>query len=89
VIIAAQGLSPGTYALWLVNSASQAKLLGFVPQQVGRDGRFVTQGQLPNDAGNFRDLVVTRERIARNQRQLPTRPGQAVLRGRVQLGQGR
>ena len=88
VIIAAQGMTPGTYALWLFNSPTSAKLLGFVPQQVGRDGRFVTQGELPQDAGNFRELVVTRERVAPNQRQLPSRPGQVVLRGRVQLGQG-
>jgi hypothetical protein len=88
VIIAAQGLAAGTYALWLFNSPSNAKLLGFVPQQVGRDGRFVTQGELAQDAGNFRELIVTRERVAPNQRQLPSRPGQIVLRGRVQLGQG-
>src|SRR5207248_558735 len=49
IVIAAQGLSPGTYALWLYNSASSAKLLGFVPARVTSSGKFATQGALPAD----------------------------------------
>lgn len=86
VVIAAQGLSPGAYALWLYNSAADARLLGFVPQRVTRAGRFATQGVLPRDAGRYRSLVVSQERVTRTTRRAPTRPGRIVLRGRLQLG---
>ena len=49
VIVAGQGLQPGAYALWLYNSGSDSKLLGFVPERVGKDGRFATQGELPTE----------------------------------------
>jgi Sigma-70, region 4 len=86
IIIAAQGLSSGAYALWLYNSRADARLLGFVPQRVGRGGRFATQGVLPAEAGRFRSLVVTRETVTPNTRRPPSRPGQVVLQGRLTLG---
>ena len=86
ILMAAQGASPATYALWPYNWPADARLLGFVPQRVGRDGRFATQGVLPNGADRFRFLVVTRENVAANQRRPPTRPGQVVLRGPLNLG---
>ena len=86
IIMAAQGASAGTYALWLYNSASDARLLGFVPQRVGKDGRFATQGVLPENASKYRQLVVTRENVAGDQRRPPSRPGQIVLQGRLTLG---
>jgi hypothetical protein len=86
IVIAAQGLAPGAYALWLYNSARDARLLGFVPQRVTRAGRFATQGVLPNDAARFRSLVITLERVTRTTRRPPTRPGRIVLRGRLALG---
>jgi hypothetical protein len=86
IVIAAQGLSPGAYALWLYNSARDARLLGFVPQRVTRAGRFATRGLMPNDATRFRSLLVTVERVTRSTRRPPARPGRIVLQGRLQLG---
>jgi Sigma-70, region 4 len=86
IIVAGQGLPPGAYALWLYNSRASARLLGFVPQRVGRDGRFATQGELPGDANNFRRLVVTRENVSRSTRRPPTRPGAIALQGNLNQG---
>lgn len=86
IILAAQGLSPGAYALWLYTSPGQSRFLGFVPQRVGKDGRFATQGLLPPDAGSFRQLIVTRETVTGNTARPPSRPGQIVLAGKLQLG---
>lgn len=86
IILAAQGLAPGTYALWLHNSARDARLLGFVPNRVGNDGRFATQGVMPRDARRYRQIVVTRETVRRGQRRPPARPGRIVLQGRLDLG---
>ena len=86
IVIAAQGLSPGTYALWLYNSASSAKLLGFVPARVTSSGKFATQGALPADAGNYQRIVVTSERITPQTKRVPSRPGTVVLQGTLKLG---
>jgi hypothetical protein len=86
IVIAGQGLAPGTYALWLYNSGSDARLLGFIPQRVGSNGRFATQGELPADAGRFRRLVVTRETVTTQTKKPPTRPGTIALQGTLKLG---
>jgi hypothetical protein len=86
IVIAAQGLPTGTYALWLYNSGSDFRLLGFVPQRVGKNGRFATQGALPNDANRFKQLVVTREQVTTQTRRPPSRPGTIVLQGALKLG---
>jgi hypothetical protein len=84
LIVAAQSLIPGSYALWLFNTPSNSRLLGFVPQKVDKQGRFVTQGVLPPDARTFGELVVAREQAARGR--VPTQPGMIVLRGKLQTG---
>lgn len=84
VIVAAQSLPPGSYALWLYTSAAKARLLGFIPQKVDKQGRFVTQGVLPQDARSFESLIVTREQVTRGK--VPTQPGAIVLRGTLQTG---
>jgi outer membrane biosynthesis protein TonB len=86
VIVAGQGLAPGAYALWLYNSGSDAKLLGFVPERVGKDGRFATQGELSSVAEKFKQLVVTKENVTNNTKKAPTTPGQVVLQGDLKLG---
>jgi sigma-70-like protein len=86
LIVAGQGLRAGAYALWLYNSKSDARLLGFVPERVGSDGRFATQGELPGNAERFDKLVVTRERVTRETRDPPREPGTIVLQGDVKLG---
>jgi Sigma-70, region 4 len=85
LIVAGQGLDPGAYALWLYNSRSDARLLGFVPERVGRDGRFATQGELPRDAEKFKQLILTRERVTSGTRTPPKQPGQIVLQGDLKL----
>jgi hypothetical protein len=86
IIVAGQGLKPGAYALWLYNSKSDAKLLGFVPERVGKDGRFATQGELPSNAEKFAKLIVTKEKVTKNTKKAPSKPGTIVLEGDVKLG---
>jgi len=86
LIVAGQGLPAGAYALWLYTSASQNRLLGFVPSRVGKDGKFVTQGVLPNDATSFQSLVVTSEKVSGARPALPKTPGPIVLQGKLQTG---
>jgi hypothetical protein len=86
VVIAAQGLLPGTYALWLYNSTTDARLLGFVPQRVTSNGRFATQGELPPNASHFKRLVITRERVTTQTRRPPASPGPIALQGNLTLG---
>jgi hypothetical protein len=85
LIVAGQGLDPGAYALWLYNSRSDSRLLGFVPERVGRDGRFATQGELPRDAEKYKQLVVTKEEVTRSTREPPKQPGDIVLQGDLKL----
>jgi Sigma-70, region 4/Anti-sigma-K factor rskA, C-terminal len=86
IILAAQGVSGGAYALWLYNSSSDARFLGLVPRRVARGQRFATQGLLPTGAERYRYLVVTRESLATTSRRAPSRPGPIVLQGRLNLG---
>jgi Sigma-70, region 4 len=86
LIVAGQGLAQGAYALWLYTSQAKSKLLGFVPSRVGKNGRFVTQGQLPTDASNYANLIVTSEQVAGSRPQVPKSPGRIVLQGRLQTG---
>jgi hypothetical protein len=84
LVVGARKLRPGVYALWLHNSPTQAKLLGFVPTPVGRNGEFRTAGALPADAGRYRQVVVTSE--SPNSQRQPTRPGRIVLQGALNVG---
>ena len=86
LIVAGQGVTPGAYALWLYTSPSKSRLLGFVPSRVGKDGKFVTQGVLPNDASSFQNLVVTAEKVSGSRPALPKTPGTIVLQGKLQTG---
>jgi len=88
VALLAQGLPPARedpprfYAIWLYSSPTQARFLGFPRPQPSREsqGRIETGFPLPDNAREFRELVVTRETRAR-----PRRPGPIVLRGRLNL----
>ncbi|MEA2368278.1 MAG: hypothetical protein QOH38_996, partial [Thermoleophilaceae bacterium] len=86
IIVAGQGLDPGAYALWIYNSGSDAKLLGFVPERVGTNGRFATQGELPSNANKYKKLIVTKEDVTNNTKKAPTSPGAIVLQGDLKLG---
>ncbi len=76
IAVSAQDMQPGSrYVVWLYNSPSEAEFLGFAPP-VGDDGRLAGLAPLPANAGDFRSIVVSRERTDR-----PTRPSTLVLRG--------
>ena len=75
---AARQNPPRFYAIWLYTSPTQAQFLGFPDPQPGRNGRIETGFALPENAGDFRELIVTRET-----RQRPQRPGTIVLRGEL------
>jgi hypothetical protein len=65
------------YAMWLENSSSQAKRLGFFGA-VKKNGRLQGFVLAPSDFGNYSKLVVTRE----TQRD-PKTPGPVVLAGNL------
>jgi hypothetical protein len=82
VAIVAQHVPPNTtkppnaYAVWLYNSPSDAKILGFVNPGVGKTGRLSTAGGLPTNASHYKHLIVTVETTAS-----PKTPGTIVLQG--------
>jgi anti-sigma factor RsiW len=67
---------PNAYAVWLYNSAKDAKILGFVNPAVGKTGRLSTAGRLPTNASHYKQLIVTVETTAS-----PKQPGSIVLQG--------
>jgi Sigma-70, region 4 len=82
IAIVAQGLSPNTkkppnaYAVWLYNSPTDSRILGFVNPGVGSNGRLQTAGGLPTNASHFQKLLVTLETQSN-----PKAPGTIVLEG--------
>jgi hypothetical protein len=82
VAIVAQNVPPNktkpadAYAVWLYNSAKDAKLLGFVNPSVGKSGRLSTAGGLPSNASHYKQLIITLETTAS-----PKQPGSIVLQG--------
>jgi hypothetical protein len=82
VAIAAQGLAantkhpPNAYAVWLYNSPSDSKILGFVNPAVGSNGQLKTAGGLPTNAAHYGKLLVTLETKSN-----PKTPGAIVLEG--------
>lgn len=84
IAIVADGLAPNTknppdaYAVWLYNSASDARILGFVNPGVGTNGRMQTAGGLPSGASRYREVLVTLEH-----RSNPRTPGTIILEGRL------
>jgi hypothetical protein len=85
--IIAQGVPANTahdaYAVWLYNSASDSKLLGFVNPGIKANGVLRTLGPLPTNASHFKHLLVTRETQAK-----PHGPGATVLQGTLNLPAG-
>jgi hypothetical protein len=84
LVIVAQGVPPNTthdaYAVWLYNSPSDSRILGFVNPGVKQDGKLQTAGVLPADASHFKQLLVTLETQAK-----PHGPGKIVLEGALSL----
>jgi hypothetical protein len=82
IAIVAQKVPPNTkhdaYAVWLYNSSSNARILGFVNPGVGSNGRLSTTGPLPSGAGQFKQLIITRETQSK-----PKQPGPIILQGQL------
>lgn len=78
--LAAEHLAPSKgqgffYAIWLYNSPSSHQALSKAPP-VGSDGRLQGGALLPDDAGKYHRMLVTKETSER-----PTNPGEIVLSG--------
>ena len=81
--IAAEHLPPSSgffYAVWLYNSPTSALALSKSPA-VSSNGRLQGGALLPATAGNYREMLLTRETSSR-----PTHPGPVVLKGAFSLG---
>ncbi len=80
VVVDAQGVPANTqhnaYAVWLYNSASSHKFVGFVHNLVGKSGKLAAEGRLPAGAGAYHDLLITLETQSH-----PSSPGEVVLSG--------
>jgi hypothetical protein len=69
------------YVLWLYNSPSDSRFLGFFPPVEGKGenkGRLQGLVAAPEDMSKYKQIVVTRERGDQ-----PKRPGTIVLRGPI------
>jgi hypothetical protein len=81
--IAAEHLPPSTgffYAVWLYNSPTSSVPLGKIPP-VGSNGQAQGGALLPANAGDYHEILLTRETDSR-----ATQPGQVVLSGAFSLG---
>jgi hypothetical protein len=67
------------YAAWLYNSPSDARLLGRAPS-VSSNGQLQAVGALPSNAGDFHQILLTRETTTK-----PSHPGPTVLSGPFSL----
>jgi hypothetical protein len=82
IAIVAQNLAPNSthppnaYAVWLYNSRTDARILGFVNPGVPKSGKLSTASSLPAVASHYKQLLVTVETSAR-----PKAPGPVVLQG--------
>lgn len=84
VLIVAQNVPANTtknaYAVWLYNSRSDSKLVGFVNKRVGSNGKLETEGPLPSNSSHYKHMLVTLET-----QQKPAAPGPVVLEGPLNL----
>lgn len=81
--IAAEHLPPSKgfyYAIWLYNSPTSSEALSRSPA-VGSSERLTGGALLPANAGEYREMLLTRETSSK-----PARPGHVVLRGPFSLG---
>jgi hypothetical protein len=80
MVIYAQGIPANTahnaYAVWLYNSTTSFKFVGFVQYLVGKTHTIDTEGKLPAGATKYHHLLITLETQAH-----PSTPGEVVLSG--------
>lgn len=84
LVVRASGVPANTrqdaYAVWLYNSASDTKILGFVNPGVGTTQVLQTAGPLPAGASHFKQLLVSVETVPK-----PKAPGRIILQGALNL----
>jgi hypothetical protein len=68
-----------TYAVWLYNSRSDAKLLGYFSKGVNKKGDLGSTAELPTDAAHYKYLVITLETGSKTSQT----PGPVVLQGKL------
>jgi Sigma-70, region 4 len=82
IAIVAQNLTanskspPNAYAVWLSNSPTDSKILGFVSPAVTSNGQMRTAGPLPTNAHHYQKLLLTLETQSK-----PKTPGPVILEG--------
>lgn len=82
IAIVAQNLTansknpPNAYAVWLSNSPTDSKILGFVSPAVTSNGQMRTAGPLPSNAHHYQKLLLTLETQSK-----PKTPGPVILEG--------
>ena len=80
--VAAENLPPSRgfyYLIWLYNSPSSSEALSRSPT-VGSNEKLAGGALLPANAGNYREMIITRETSSH-----PTHPGPIVMRGAFSL----
>lgn len=81
IVIDAEGVPANTannaYGVWLYNSPSSNRFVGFAPTLVGKNGKLVTEGTLKPWATHYHHLLITLQ----TQRRQPATPGRVVLSG--------
>jgi len=80
MVIDAQGVPANTvhnaYAVWLYNSPTSHRRIGFVPTLVGKSEQLVTEGRLPAWARAYHHILISLETQPH-----PSSPGEVVLYG--------
>ncbi len=68
-----------TYAVWLYNSPSDAKLLGYFSKGVNKQGALGSTAELPANAAHYKYLIITVETGDKTSRT----PGAVLLKGNL------
>jgi hypothetical protein len=81
IVVLATGMTPNTkhnaYAVWLSNPGGSSTFLGFDHNLVGQNGKLQTEGALPANATDYKQILITLETVPK-----PTKPGTVVLSGK-------
>jgi len=84
IVIYAQNIPPNSssnfYGVWLYNSQTDYKIIGYVNPGVGKNGQLQTTGPLPTGANRYGQLVIAVQTKAQ-----PKPPGPIVLQGKLAL----
>jgi hypothetical protein len=69
------------YAVWLYNSPTDAKRLGYVNPPVSENGKLDASAQLPANAGHYKLLIITLQ--TQVGKRVSSKPGPVVLEGKL------